>query len=162
MNPLVLVICSAIIGCLLFVVCLPLVRARSNRIGPLPDWQRSRLAEQRDRVYAAIRELDFDRAVRKVNEDDYRLQRATLEQSAVDILRELDQLGGADTAVVEERVMADVADLWSGTADPHSPPSLAREALAPDPADACPSCGGSVASDHRFCPHCGAHLHVAE
>ena len=152
MNPLTVATCGAIVGCLLLAVGYPLILSRSTRARLPPD-RRWSLAEQRDLAYASIRELDFDHAVSKVNDEDYRQQRATLEESAVAILRQLDQLDGSDPADAEQRVTADVAALWGGGPERVDP----AEALG----DSCPSCGGSRASDHRFCPHCGARLHVA-
>jgi hypothetical protein len=56
------------------------------------DHERSALLAERDRVLSAIKELDFDYAMRKITEDEYWDQRNLLMQDGANILRQLDTL----------------------------------------------------------------------
>ena len=53
--------------------------------------RRRELIEQRDMVYEAIRELDFDYRMGKVEEDDYRQTRARYTAQAVELIKSLDK-----------------------------------------------------------------------
>ena len=53
--------------------------------------RRRDLIEQRDMVYEAIRELDFDHRMGKVEEDDYRQTRARYTAQAVELIKSLDK-----------------------------------------------------------------------
>ncbi len=50
------------------------------------------LVEQRDAIYTAIRDLDFDYETGKLEDDDYHLQRETWVQRGVEVLKALDVL----------------------------------------------------------------------
>ncbi len=54
--------------------------------------RRRDLIEQRDMVYEAIRELDFDHRMGKVEEDDYRQTRARYTAQAVELIKSLDKV----------------------------------------------------------------------
>ena len=56
--------------------------------------RRRQLMENREMVYDAIRELDFDYRMGKVEDDDYRETRARYEAEAVDIMKAIDQSNG--------------------------------------------------------------------
>lgn len=99
------------------------------------------LAEQRDAVYAAIRELDFDHRMGKVDDEDYRRMRGDFTQQAVGVLKELDRNNGKTRAgdEVEQAVAA-----------------LRRKGKGGSPSTAaCPSCGTRAKPGDRFCAQCG-------
>lgn len=54
------------------------------------ETRRRALIEQRDMVYEAIRELDFDYRMGKVEADDYRQTRARYTARAVELMKTLD------------------------------------------------------------------------
>lgn len=56
--------------------------------------KRRELLEQRDMAYEAIRELDFDYRMGKVEEEDYRQTRARYTAQAVDLMKSLDKTNG--------------------------------------------------------------------
>jgi hypothetical protein len=88
------------LGALLAVACVVLVSAPFLRDpGPADDrldWpaenerERIALAEERDRVLAALKELEFDHRTGKVSDDDYRAQVGPLRRHAAEALRALD------------------------------------------------------------------------
>ena len=80
-------------GVLLFVFT-PLFDTRdTNTIAQISrrEARRRDLIEQRDMVYEAIRELDFDHRMGKVEEDDYRQTRARYTAQAVELIKSLDK-----------------------------------------------------------------------
>ena len=80
-------------GVLLFVFT-PLFDTRdTNTIAQISrrEARRRELIEQRDMVYEAIRELDFDHRMGKVEEDDYRQTRARYTAQAVELIKSLDK-----------------------------------------------------------------------
>jgi hypothetical protein len=80
-----------------FVVALPFLRRPS--VSPADDRlaepdarerRRLELAEERDRVLAALKELEFDHRTGKVSDDDYRELVGPLRRRAAETLRALD------------------------------------------------------------------------
>jgi len=68
---------------------------------------RERLLAEREGLYTAIRDLDFDYQTGRVDEASYRELRATLTAQAADVLRRLDALseeGDSLDAEIEARV----------------------------------------------------------
>lgn len=88
---------------LLAVVCvvftaLPFLRepeAVDDRLSALSAEQAARLelVEQRDRAFAALRELELDDRTGKLAPDDYRQQRALLRAQAAEALEALERRG---------------------------------------------------------------------
>ena len=103
------------------------------------------LLRQREQLYVAIRELEFDRSLGKVQEEDYTGQRRALDAEAVSVLAQLDQLerpATGKTAIVLQ-IEREVAALKGGEV------SEAGKALT------CSGCGAPNLEGHRFCPECG-------
>jgi len=106
------------------------------------------LLRQREQLYVAIRELEFDRSLGKVQEEDYTGQRRALDAEAVSVLAQLDQLAQLErpatgkTAIVLQ-IEREVAALKGGEV------SEAGKALT------CSGCGAPNLEGHRFCPECG-------
>lgn len=94
--------------------------------------QSEELLRRRDRIYAELRELDFDYRVGKVTAEDYREARNQLETEAAQVLQAIDQ----QVATLEEEIEREVRRL--------------RETRR-----GCPSCGAAITPRARFCPSCG-------
>lgn len=131
------------------VVAWPLINGRdvrpaaANRVDPALE----NLLVQRDAAYSAIKDLEFDHAMGKLSDADYKAMRAKYESKAVGILQELDSLkstltrsrGGSEDAI-ERQVK-----------------QLRRGALA-RPSIQCPKCGTSHTGTDAFCSKCGTAL----
>jgi hypothetical protein len=98
------------LGALLAVACVLFV-ARPFLRDPQPaddtldlpaeaEQERIALAEERDRVLAALKELEFDHRTGKISDEDYRAQVSPLRRRAAEVLRTL------DPAPKQERVRA--------------------------------------------------------
>ena len=65
------------------------IEQASNR-----EARRRQLQENRETIYEAIRELDFDYRMGKVEEDDYKTTRARYQARAVEVMKALDKTNG--------------------------------------------------------------------
>lgn len=129
---------------------------------------RSSLLAERDRLINALLELDFDYALGKIPEEDYPVQRETMRQTAVQVLRQLDELEvSVAEGEAEERLEAALAARRAerrGEALPEEMDEIERliaerrRERQGKVAGFCPQCGQPVRRDDRFCPKCGAAL----
>jgi len=79
--------------------------------------RRRELLEQRDMAYEAIRELDFDYRMGKVEEDDYQQTRARYTTQAVELMKALDKTNGRadhrdpapETQKMEDSIESEIA-----------------------------------------------------
>ncbi len=94
---------------------------------PLPDNTRENLEKEKMLALRAIKELEFDRAMRKVSERDYEDMLGRLRRRAMMIMQELER-----------------------HAEPPKPVPVAA------PAGVCRDCGTANEADARFCKQCGA------
>lgn len=115
--------------------------------GELPDeiatvGGRTRAALERDKFLTlrAIKELEFDRAMGKVNDADYAEMRDRLRARAVRLMTQLD-----GTAMYRAQIERDAVEAGG-----------APEAGLP--AGACAACGTANDGDARFCKNCGRAL----
>jgi len=142
----VAIICLMAIG---LVVCVgePLVRRVSYESHGREDHnEAASLVLQKEMVYGAIRDLDFDFQTGKVDQKDYSALRQQLEREAVHILRQLDAvdplIGFANEV---ERQVLGLRQCRTSTARGSGQ-------------EACPSCDAPLESDDNFCPSCGQAL----
>ena len=161
-------------------------QAAAELIKPQEDHALSTLLAERERVLAALQEMDFDYALGKIPPEDYPIQRSALVSRGADILRQLDELrassGLATSSGAEEAVPA------AGAAIPEAHTSLSsgaagakqamatvaigggldfddrlenllaerRKARREKAAGFCHRCGGALQKSDQFCPKCGA------
>lgn len=108
-----------------------------------------RLALQKETLYAAIRDLDFDHQTGKVDAEDHAVLRRQLEAEAAAVLRQLDLADPlADLDLVAEQQILAYRQQEKG--------------VAPASEDACPACGSDLAADPTYCPICGQRLKPIE
>lgn len=122
-----------VVAVLAFVVE-PLIRPDGSPLDGATS-QSEELFRRRDRVYAELRELEFDYRVGKVTAEDYADGRQQLEIEAARILQAID----VEIKAIDEGIEREVRRL--------------RENLR-----SCPSCGAAIAPSARFCAACGEPL----
>jgi hypothetical protein len=99
-------VAAVILAVLLAVACVayvarPFLREpapEDDRLADLPpaERERVRLAEERDRTLAALKELEFDHRTGKISEEDYRALVGPLRRQAAEALRALEPKATAE------------------------------------------------------------------
>ncbi len=121
------------------------------------DQAASTLMAERDRVLAALQELDFDRTLGKISEEEYPTQREALVKRGADILRQLDERQAAKPAAEPARKLAAKAAAPAASSDDDLEDLIAarRSTRKEKTGGFCPQCGTPVLASDRFCPKCG-------
>lgn len=106
--------------------------------------ERTRAALEREKMLAlrAIKELEFDRAMGKVSDDDFREMTVRLRARAVRIMKQLD--AGAGYRAQIER------DLAKRLGEAEKPAARSEHV--------CDGCATANDPDAKFCKNCGARL----
>jgi hypothetical protein len=115
---------------------------------------RADLLAERNRIYAEIRDLDFDYKTNKLTDEDYAAQRYALVARGVDLLKRLDDLPAVSASSDNDAIEAAIASVRGGG----SPVELAGAGGSKARAAFCPQCGQAVQPGDRFCSVCGARL----
>ena len=121
---------------------------------------RTRAALDRERMLAlrSIKELEFDRAMRKISDNDYQEMVTRLRTRVVGLMRQLD--GATAYRALIDRDLAALVGHASG------PSRTAGVMAVPDPetparAIPCVACAVENEPDARFCKACGARLEAS-
>jgi hypothetical protein len=119
----------------------PLVTSHQDRTPMIGV--RTRVALEREKMLAlrAIKELEFDRAMGKVSDEDFRVMSGRLRARAGRLMRQLEASAG-----YRERVERDLAK------------RLGEKAAAEPVARTCGNCSTANDADAQFCKACGAKL----
>ena len=142
----VAIICLMAIG---LVVCVgePLVRRASYKShGREDNNEAESLLLQKEMLYGAIRDLDFDFQTGKVDQKDHGELRRQLEREAIHILRQLDAID--PLVVFANEVERQVLGLRRHR----------TSAVCSSGQEACPNCDAPLESSDNFCPSCGQAL----
>ncbi|MFH1524260.1 MAG: zinc ribbon domain-containing protein [Chloroflexota bacterium] len=120
----------------------------------------SSLLAERDQILVSIKELDFDHSLGKIPEEVYSVQRSVLLQRGAEVLRQLDEIRGAQPASAELRSESDAGAGTGDTnllSDDELDDLLAKRRLIrkEKALGFCPKCGKPILQSDRFCPSCG-------
>lgn len=96
LGPIIVIL---LLGAVVLFVTAPLRSGVAERERERDEGRRADLEAARDAKYAEIRDLEMDHRTGKLSEDDWRALDRVLRAEAVDILHELDQLGGAPATI---------------------------------------------------------------
>ncbi len=126
---------------------------------------RDAIAREKTLVLRALKELEFDHAMRKVSDADFAEIGSRLRARAMDLIESLDQ---AERVLAEPAVGFKVGPPASATSPAPAgnipvfaqltEPVFAESTESVPPRDACASCGTANDADARFCKSCGARL----
>jgi hypothetical protein len=117
----------------------PLVSPQDDRSAVIGQRTRAALEQEKSLALRTIKELEFDRAMGKISEDDFREMSIRLRARAARLIRQLD--AGAD---YRTRIEQDLSKRL-GDAAAKAAKSCARCSTANDP-------------DAKFCKNCGGQL----
>ena len=108
------------------------------------SFQAQELVERQGQLYAAIKELEFDKALGKLSTEDFEDLRRDLEIEALSVIRRLDQARDSyGTRSLRESIEADI---------------LALRQNRIKPPERCPNCAAPSREKDRFCSSCGTRL----
>ncbi len=114
---------------------------------------RARAALEREKtlVLRAIKDLEFDRGMKKIDQADFDEMSARLRRRAVGLMQQLEGAGAH-----RDRIERELAERLS-----KSPAGKAKPAPRPASVATCASCGTANDADARFCKECGTKLEAA-
>ena len=151
----VLMASCAVVGMAMLRTLRPLVTAEDDRTVMIGQRTRAALEREKLLVLRAIKELEFDRAMGKLSEDDFREMGGRLRLRAAGLLRQLDA-GSGYRAQIESDLQKRLGE--SG-ARPNPPRSGADSRGAKASADrVCAICATVNDADAKFCKGCGEPL----
>lgn len=120
------------------------------------------LFAQREAILIELRDVDFDHDTGKMNDDDYKEQRARLTSKGVEVLRALDGLKTQEVAPPINTVDDEIENLIAVKRGKKVAKPLPSNGKTPqgDAADKffCTQCGTQAHADDKFCAKCGASL----
>jgi hypothetical protein len=142
----ILMATAALVGYAVLRAVRPLVSPEDDRTVMIG--QRTRVALEREKMLAlrSIKELEFDRAMGRVSDDDFKEMSGRLRTRAARLMRQLDAGTGYRDQIereLEKRLAARKDD---------APVKTARAALV------CVACDTTNDADARFCKSCGQAL----
>jgi hypothetical protein len=139
--------CAALLVGFALYVGLPLLNAQLRVQMPSSGAPTQQLQERKEQLYATIKELELDRDLGKLHEEDYQKLRRDLESQALDLLQQLDQLNGHTHAeTLRTRIEEDISKLRG----------------QPNSGVQCSSCEAFPRPGDQFCSQCGAPFGEAE
>ena len=136
---------TALVGIAALRAVRPLVSPEEDRTAMIGHRTRAALEREKMLALRSIKELEFDRAMGKLSESDWKEMSRRLRGRAARLMRQLD--AGSS---YREQIERDVTKRLGGSAPTPAPGAAA--------ARACASCGTTNDPDARFCKNCGNKL----
>ena len=133
---------AALVGLAALRTVRPLMTVQDDSASVLGDRTRATLEREKMLTLRTIKELEFDRAMGKIGEDDFNELGGRLRARAIRLMRELD-LGGGYRSRIEQDLEKRLGAI------PQSQEESAR---------LCPGCATPNDSDAKFCKQCGSQL----
>jgi hypothetical protein len=139
---------TALVGLAMLRTVRPLVSAGEDRTVVIGHRTRAALEREKSLTLRTIKELEFDRAMGKVSDEDFRDMTHKLRARATRLIRQLDASAGYRT-LIERDLTKRLGERGDDAA--RGQPPRAGERL-------CGSCSTANDPDARFCKSCGAKL----
>jgi ribosomal protein L32 len=116
-------------------------KAEEHLLSPADELRR-----EKEGIYLAIREVEFDYRTGKVSEEDYTALMTRYRARAIDLMKAIEQIEGAHRTAFGDAVEVEIRA------------SLAADPRTAAPLPTCPECGATYLPAHRFCTRCGQPL----
>jgi len=131
----------------------PFIKRSTTPRSSLQAGRRQQLLAHKASLYAAIREIDTDVQLGKLESADHRVLRQRYVTEGVAVLRALDGLPAPDET--DAAIEADVTSLRDGRRPASHRPSPSGVETGER---RCPTCDGPANTDDLFCATCGTRL----
>ncbi len=139
----------------------------------LEDDKLTELLERKDTTLKAIKDLEFDYRVGKIDEEDYQRMDQRLRRQAIGLIQQIEKLAPASSGVDDqiETMVARMRKVPTATPIPATVAvaaaagnGRAQKSATPQQAAArfCTNCGEQVETGHKFCAHCGTPVATPE
>lgn len=150
------------VGMVLLVVLLlgyPFFRRHEEEAPLSLEVNEDELEEGKERVFTALRELEYDYQMNKISEEDYHEVKEELTAQAAHLIKQEELLTG-------ERLMDDVTDEAAAERiareiEEEIAREIGRSRGAGTTTEAAKDTEGEERQGARFCPHCGAALYLS-
>ena len=140
---------AALIGLAALNALRPLATGDTREPEMVGNRTRAALEREKNLLLRSIKELEFDRAMGKMSEEDFHEMSVRLRARAARLIKQLDSGSG-----YRSRIEEDLAKRLGGSAS-----ARAQEATpAHQDTHACPKCATANDADARFCKACGERL----
>jgi hypothetical protein len=133
---------AALVGYAALRALRPLVSAEEDRTAMVGERTRAALEREKHLTLRSIKELEFDRAMGRLSDEDWKEMAGRLRARAARLIKQLDAGAG-----YRDQIEKDLAKRIEGDAR-----------LKPAAECLCPSCDTANDTDAKFCKHCGAKL----
>ncbi len=144
------ILCAALVLAAGGYVLRPLFREpeAAPDIDLLAETELDRLTDRKTVIYRNLKDLEFEYAMGRLSEADYRRLEADYKNDAAVILAKLDKLGASEDLdnAMENEIASRKAKLFGRRPD--------KASETPK----CPSCGAEIISGKKFCADCGQRL----
>jgi hypothetical protein len=146
---------TALVGLASLRAVRPLVAPQEDRVAVVGARTRAALEREKVMTLRAIKELEFDRAMGKVSDDDFGEMSGRLRTRAARLIRQLDA-GAGYRERIERDLVKRLGDL--SAKEKTAPAGAEAAASAARPKRSCAGCGTANEADARFCKECGVRL----
>ena len=153
---------AALVGLAALHALRPLATGETREPEMVGGHTRAAIEREKNMVLRSIKELEFDRAMGKVDEAGLRRNGARLRSRAVRLMQQLDNTSSGYRELIERELASAARQGW----DPHRSPTLtlteqraeSRGQTASVSTGVCPSCATVNDDDAKFCKSCGTKL----
>lgn len=119
------------------------------------------LLARKDRALRAIKELEFDHQVGKIDAADYQRLNQRLSRQAITLIQQLEQITPA-SAALDEQLEAAIAQRRQAKPPRPTNGAISQAVVtATGVARFCTQCGAHIDNSFKFCANCGAPVTVA-
>lgn len=136
-----------------------------NTFGVTLEEELKRLHAQKESLYTALKEFDFDYNMGKLSKEDYEELKSRYTAQAVEVLKDIDSMEQrADVPDLDDEIEKEIrAARGANLTDDELEKEIlkARKSHVEEVSElTCADCGNECKSDDRFCSRCGAKLHA--
>jgi len=151
MDTVVIIVCSFVAVICIFAVSRPLTMVRDN-LAKI-DTKKRQLTETKEQILSSLRELEFDLQLNKLHREEYEPLRKDLENNALEIIEQLDNLEQQNTIIDNDlfRQLESEVNQISKV----SSIQINQTKNLPRASKFCSECGNKRFDTDKYCTQCG-------